>query len=124
MDKIKVLVIDDEKVVLMALKKILEKHNFLVDTVGSSKKSLETIKKDGYKLFFLDYIMQDLDGIEVYKKIKEMHPEAKVIFISGSINTDKIIKKAKEVTPNEEITCIYKPDISEEVLLETIKKVM
>jgi two-component system, NtrC family, response regulator HydG len=124
MDKIKVLVIDDEKVVLMALKKILEKHGFLVDTVDSSKESLEMVAHDGYKLYFLDYILPDLDGIEVYRNLKEHSPDSKVIFISGSINTDEIIKKAKEVTPNEEITCIYKPDISEEVLLETIKKVI
>ena len=122
MDKIKVLVIDDEKVVLMAMKKILEKHGFLVDCVNSPTDFIKNLKNDGYKYYFLDYILTELDGIEVYKKLKELSPEAKVVFITGSINTNEIVNRAKEITPNEEINFIYKPDLNEKTILEIIKK--
>jgi two-component system sensor histidine kinase/response regulator len=90
-----ILIVDDTPENLISLKKVLEKHNFEVDTAPSGEEALKKVLKNEYVLIILDVQMPGMDGFEVaeaitgYSKAKE----TAIIFLSA-VNTEvKFITK-------------------------------
>jgi two-component system sensor histidine kinase/response regulator len=90
-----ILIVDDTPENLISLKKVLEKHNFEVDTASSGEEALKKVLKNEYVLIILDVQMPGMDGFEVaeaitgYSKAKE----TAIIFLSA-VNTEvKFITK-------------------------------
>ena len=118
-----VLIIDDETIVRLALKKILKKHNYEPSEVKRGLDAIELIEKETYDYYLVDFLLEDITGIDFYEKVKNKNPDAKVIFISGSIDIKIIKTEAQKITPNENIHIIFKPDLNEENLIETLSKI-
>ncbi len=76
------LLIDDEPSLLNQAKEFLEKENddLEIETVMSSKNALELIQKNQYDAIISDYKMQELDGIELLKILRE-EKESSIPFI-------------------------------------------
>lgn len=68
----KVLIVDDNKLNIKIAAKLLEKYNLNVDEALSGEECLEKVKNTKYDLIFMDYMMPNMDGIETYKKLKEI----------------------------------------------------
>ena len=87
----KILVIEDEKALLETLKLNLELEHYIVGTCNSGDKALyeiETFKPD---LILLDIMLPILNGIEIYKQLKEKAITIPVIFLTAKNNVhDKI----------------------------------
>lgn len=90
-----ILIVDDTPENLISLKKVLEKHNFEVDTASSGEEALKKVLKNEYVLIILDVQMPGMDGFEVaeaitgYSKAKD----TAIIFLSA-VNTEvKFITK-------------------------------
>jgi two-component system, cell cycle sensor histidine kinase and response regulator CckA len=84
-----VLIVDDEAVVLDVSEKSLKVLGYDVLTAGSGHGALEVFNNNVEKisLVILDMVMPDMDGGEVFDRIREMKPEIKVLLSSGySIN--------------------------------------
>lgn len=85
-----ILIVDDKPENLLSLKRLLELHNFSVDTAGSGEEALKKILNNTYGLFILDVQMPGMDGFEVAEAISG-YSRAKhtpIIFLSA-VNTDK-----------------------------------
>lgn len=67
----KILVVDDEELVINALTKRLIKEGFSTDVARDGQEALEKVKSTKPDLILLDVIMPRLDGISVLKKLKE-----------------------------------------------------
>jgi len=67
----KILVVDDEKMVLVSIKKLLEKEGYQVFTSESAKQALEEVKNNDFSLLICDIRMPGEDGIELIKKIRK-----------------------------------------------------
>jgi two-component system sensor histidine kinase/response regulator len=84
-----ILIVDDTPENLISLKKVLERHNFEVDTASSGEEALKKVLKTAYVLIILDVQMPGMDGFEVaeaiagYSKAKE----TAIIFLSAA-NTE------------------------------------
>jgi len=84
-----ILIVDDTPENLISLKRVLEKHNFEVDTASSGEEALKKVLKNAYVLIILDVQMPGMDGFEVaeaiagYSKAKE----TAIIFLSA-VNTE------------------------------------
>ena len=94
----RVLLIDDEDMVLTIGGEILEKLGYTVLRAESGEEALELFHehKDGIDLVILDMIMPGIGGSEVFDRIRAESPEVKVILSSGySMNddTDRIMKR-------------------------------
>lgn len=89
--EIKILIVDDEKDILDALKTHLELSGYQVDTSDSATQALERFKKEPYHIVILDINMPQMDGITLLEKIKSDRPNTIVIMVTGYSSVTKVL---------------------------------
>jgi signal transduction histidine kinase len=101
-----VLIVDDIKANIIALKKTLELHDINVDTAESGEEALKKILKTDYCLIIMDVQMPGLDGFEVVKILSgnKRTKDIPVIFLSALNIEKKYIFKGYETGAVEYIT--------------------
>ena len=67
----RILVVDDDEMVLMALDELLKPEGYQVHTVGSGKDALQKLDEGAYDLIMTDVIMPEMDGFELCRRIRE-----------------------------------------------------
>ncbi len=90
-----ILIVDDRPENLISLQKVLQAHNFEVDTASSGEDALKKVLKNNYVLIILDVQMPDMDGFEVAEAISGFSKakDTAIIFLSA-VNTElKFITK-------------------------------
>lgn len=90
-----ILIVDDRPENLISLQKVLQTHNFEVDTASSGEEALKKVLKNNYVLIILDVQMPDMDGFEVAEAISGFSKakDTAIIFLSA-VNTElKFITK-------------------------------
>jgi DNA-binding NtrC family response regulator len=99
----KVLVVDDEVVVVNSIRKILTRKGFAVEEAFTCKDALAQVFSHDYDLVLLDMKMSDGNGIDVLQRIKAKRPDLRVVIVTGyaSIDTavDAIQKGASDYMP-------------------------
>ena len=88
--KYKILIIDDEEMLLTMLKKCLQAENFLVYTADSAEKALERMSVSP-DIILLDINMPQMDGLELCQYIRE-HISCPIIFLTARVAEQDIIK--------------------------------
>jgi two-component system sensor histidine kinase/response regulator len=90
-----ILIVDDTLENLISLKKVLEKHDFEVDTASSGEEALRKVLKNEYVLIILDVQMPGMDGFEVAEAISgySKAKETAIIFLSAANTETKFITK-------------------------------
>ncbi len=83
MKKVKVLVIDDEDIVLKSVNKILSEENYEVDVSSSGRQGIERAIERSYDMVLTDIRMPDVGGMRVLRDIKRAKPSLPVIMITG-----------------------------------------
>ena len=68
----KILAIDDEKDILLLLKYNLESEGYFVNTASSGKEGIDIASKYNPDLILIDIMMPEIDGIETYRKLREI----------------------------------------------------
>jgi len=120
----KILVIDDEELVIRSLSKLLGRNGFEVSVVKSGQDALVIIKEEEFDLIISDIRMPGMNGIESVKwiyefLIKKGAKNPPVIFITGYAD-EKLEKEAIDLNP---VSFIYKPfEISD--LMVRVKEVL
>jgi DNA-binding NtrC family response regulator len=79
----KILVVDDDAIVVKSCKRILEAEGFEVITVPSADDALETVKKYDFDLLLIDVKMPKRDGMYLMREVKKDLPEIPIIVMSG-----------------------------------------
>ncbi len=90
----RILVVDDDEMVLMALDELLRPEGYEVHTVLSGAEALERLDQNGYDLLVLDIIMPEMDGFELCKRIreKEGYKKTPIVFLTAkSREKDRVI---------------------------------
>ncbi len=82
-NKLTVLVVDDEQIVLDSVKKHLRKENYEVLTALTAQSALEVVGQDKVDIVLTDLMMPEMDGMELMAVIKETKPFIPVIMITG-----------------------------------------
>ena len=82
--KVRVIVVDDEQIVLSLVRDTLEDLGYRVDTLSSSPAALEKITAEEYDLIITDIRMPQMDGIELVRQAREIRPDMSIIFRSSS----------------------------------------
>lgn len=93
--KPRILVVDDEAIVLRSCVRILGEGDYRVDTAGTGPEALQKMDSDAADLVILDIKMPGMDGIEVLRRIKETHPETEVIMVTGLSQIDTAVQCMK-----------------------------
>lgn len=71
LQNIKVLVVDDTAMNLVIVRKMLEKNGIQSTCVESGLECLELIKQERYDIILLDHMMPEMNGIEVFERIRQ-----------------------------------------------------
>ncbi|MBI3939445.1 MAG: response regulator [Acidobacteria bacterium] len=85
----KVLVADDDPVILNLLKKFLEKKNYEVVTACDGVDAIEKARQEKPKVVLLDIYMPRKSGLEVLKEIRELDRDVGVIMVTAA--TDEAV---------------------------------
>ena len=85
----KILIIDDEEYLCLALEKSLRQEGYQVAIATRGEQGLEIIRNETPSLVILDLKMPEMDGLEVLVKAKDIIPQLPIIMLTahGTINT-------------------------------------
>jgi signal transduction histidine kinase len=95
MEKSKILIIDDEEVVLDSCTQILKGGKYQIATATNGNLGLELVKESQPDLVFVDLKMPGISGIEVIEKIRELDPTIVVIVITGFATVSSAVEAMK-----------------------------
>ena len=79
----KILIIDDDKVLLETLKVFLETENFEVITAADGEKGFQLACKEKINLIVLDLVLPSLGGIEICRRLRDKDIMTPIIFLTG-----------------------------------------
>ena len=91
MDKIKVLVVDDEKMIVKGLKFSLMQDYSVVDCAYDGEEALEYAKNNEYDIILLDIMLPKLDGLSVCQQIREFSNVPIIMLTAKGDDMDKIL---------------------------------
>ena len=86
----KVLVVDDEKLIVKGITFTLEQHGYEVDATFDGACGLEMIKNGSYDVVLLDVMLPKMDGFEVCRAVREFSNVPIIMLTAKSDDSDKI----------------------------------
>jgi PAS domain S-box-containing protein len=91
-DRLRILVVDDEASVRVALQRYLSSRNHEVETTASGKEALARMREDAFDAVIVDMRMPDLSGEELFQELKARDPAygERVIFTTGQLVDDGV----------------------------------
>ncbi len=91
MAKKKILFVDDEEVILRSFCVALNHKGFITSAASSGEEAIELFRSHLYDAVITDLKMPELDGIQVLKEAKKLHPQMVVIVLTGYGDLDSAI---------------------------------
>ena len=88
----KVLVVDDEESVVVTIKAILQLDGYDVATTTSGAKARAMVREAEYDLVLTDLRLEDGDGLDVLKAVRERYPETVTIMLTGYASLESAIQ--------------------------------
>ncbi|MET0151755.1 MAG: sigma-54 dependent transcriptional regulator, partial [Candidatus Binatia bacterium] len=79
----RVLIVDDEKAMRLALKSLLAKEGYDVDAAESGEEALRRIGPGSFHVVITDLSMKDVDGMEVLEHARRVDPDTAVVMITA-----------------------------------------
>jgi two-component system response regulator HydG len=95
-DKLRILVVDDNEKFCHSVADVLELNNYEVVIAEDGFKALEMTKHNGFDLVLMDSKMPLMDGLETFKKVKEISPGTPVIMVTAYAVEDIIRDALRE----------------------------
>ncbi|MBN2174935.1 MAG: sigma-54-dependent Fis family transcriptional regulator [Bacteroidales bacterium] len=91
MEKIRILVVDDEQRVRDEIAEFLEENKYTVYKAGLPSEAFDILSKHDVDIVILDIKLPEMDGLTALNKIKENHSDVEVIMISGHGDMNSVI---------------------------------
>jgi DNA-binding NtrC family response regulator len=113
----KILLVDDENVILETYSSLLSEKGFSVVTARSGREALERFSNDSFDLVITDLAMPDGDGFKLLEEIKEQSPHTPVIVFTG-----KIYRAVKEFVALLGANELLEKSCSTELFISRIKE--
>lgn len=88
-----VLIVDDEKIVLEVLQRILTRLGYNAVVTDSGENALKRFVKESFDLVLMDVLMPERDGFEIAREMRQMKPDQKIVLVTG-IGTDAATAQA------------------------------
>jgi len=126
----RILIIDDERPILLTLEALLRRHAYQVDTAPTASQGLKLLKTKSPSLVLLDLQLPDAEGLQTLDSIKNDSPEMPVIILTAHDtlhNAIESIKRgayhfiSKPYAPEELLSLIEKALEKQSLLRETEK---
>ena len=79
----KMLIVEDEKDIADCLEQFFAAKGFTVSSAFSGEEALTRIQESGAEVVLLDILLPGLSGIEILKRLKVLHPQARVVMVTA-----------------------------------------
>ena len=94
--KARILVVDDEEIVVRSCLRILgDDGDYEAEAVQSGIDALRKIDEGHFDVLILDIMMPKMDGLEVLQRVKETHPDIDVIMVTGLSQIETAVRSMK-----------------------------
>jgi two-component system, OmpR family, response regulator ChvI len=120
----RVLLVDDEPDVNLAVKIVLEENGFQVNIFTDPLLALENFKGESslYDMLILDIRMPDMNGFELYREIKKIDDKVKACFLTaGEMDYNQF---GKELSPALDKNCYIQKPIQNETLIKRLNRII
>jgi len=114
--KPKILVVDDHETVRQLYASYL-KQDYAVTLAANGETGLQNSQQNRFDLYIVDLLMPGMDGIQFIKKLREIHPAARIIVVSQTEELDLVIGAFREHT----LDFLRKP-VKKKYLLHVIER--
>jgi len=116
----KILIIDDEEIVIRPIIKYLTLMKFQVNVATSGEMGIDLYGEIDFDVAIVDLKMTGMSGMEVIDLLVKRYPNSKIIVITGFLND----KEFQEIKNNPYVSSILEKPFELNVLLEKIKEVI
>jgi len=117
-----ILIIDDEKIALIALQEELERAGYSCKVALNGDEGIELVKKEMFDIVYTDLIMPGKNGVEVCKEIKKISPDTEIVLISGYAKKVLMLKH-DFIQAGGNIEILVKP-LPEDKLIKKTEKIL
>ena len=114
-----IMIVDDSNYTRRTHRRILESEGHTVHEASTGMAALEGYFVHQPDLVLLDLTMEDMGGLEVLQKMRELRPDARVIVVSADVQRST----ARLVTDSGALAFLGKP-VTPEGLLDTVRAVL
>ena len=97
MQEMKILLVDNEPDVTYAIRTVLEANGFGVDSFNDPVLVSDTYKSNYYDLVILDIKMPNMDGFELYDRIRQKDQKTKICFLTASEMFYESLRQARNL---------------------------
>jgi DNA-binding NtrC family response regulator len=121
--RIKILIVDDERIAVKNLEHVLKKEGYTVAGTGSSSNALKLLEEQQFDVVLTDLRMEKVDGLQILNKCRELQPDAEVIMITGYATLESAVEAMKKGAFHY-IAKPFKLDLVRNIVKEASEKVM
>ena len=82
----KILLVDDEEIVLKTIYFDLQECGYQVDMVENASQALERVKSQSYDMLITDFVMEGMSGIDLIEQVKKLQPMIMTMLLTGYQN--------------------------------------
>ena len=113
----RILLVDDEVDIIFSIKLFLEENGFEVYTSNKPSSVLSDFRAGLYDLIILDIKMPEINGFELYDKIKKIDNNVQILFLTALSDYSEYIQQPNKISSMfSEKDIIQKPVDNEELL--------
>jgi len=95
MEEKTILIVEDDDACRSAMEKVLQSHNYKTFSCASGKHALMKLREKLFGILITDYQMRGMDGLELIKETRKIHPGISSILVSG-VATEGMSVRANE----------------------------
>jgi two-component system response regulator HydG len=94
-EKADILIVDDNTSLCRTMSFVLARQGYAVNTAKNGLEALEKVKERPFDMIFMDIKMPLMDGVETYRRIKNIRPEA-VVMMMTAYAVEDLVQQALE----------------------------
>lgn len=102
MEKKRILIADDERALRLLLMRALNKSDYEIDVVENGIKAISRMESRPYDLVISDYMMPEMDGLELTKRIRSKYGSTPILIVTANGPVSDLLKSGATA-------CILKP---------------
>ncbi len=114
-----ILIIDDEPVIRLVCRLVLEEQDYAVDVCTTGKEGLERVRQGQYDVILLDFKLPDMDGMEILRIIQKERPGEYIIVMTAYSTVENAVAAMKAGA----FDYLAKPFTDDELLLTVAKAI-